>query len=81
MTFTLPADTDQRPVAIDRAGTLGQRIATVFAAGGSSVRIFDLSKEQREAAVDYVTEDIDRMWEIFTRPGIPPFELMDRVGL
>ena len=26
-------------------------------------------------------EDIDEMWRIFTRPGIPPFELMDRVGL
>ena len=25
--------------------------------------------------------DVDRMWEIFTKPGIPPFELMDRVGL
>jgi 3-hydroxybutyryl-CoA dehydrogenase len=21
------------------------------------------------------------MWKIFTRPGIPPFQLMDRVGL
>ena len=21
------------------------------------------------------------MWEIFTQPGIPPFRLMDRVGL
>ena len=26
-------------------------------------------------------EDIDEMWRIFTRPGIPPFRLMDRVGL
>ena len=26
-------------------------------------------------------EDVDQMWEIFTRPGIPPFRLMDRVGL
>jgi 3-hydroxybutyryl-CoA dehydrogenase len=26
-------------------------------------------------------EDVDEMWRIFTRPGIPPFELMDRVGL
>ena len=26
-------------------------------------------------------EDIDEMWRIFTRPGIPPFALMDRVGL
>jgi 3-hydroxybutyryl-CoA dehydrogenase len=26
-------------------------------------------------------EDVDGMWEIFTRPGVPPFRLMDRVGL
>ena len=26
-------------------------------------------------------EDIDAMWRIFTAPGIPPFRLMDRVGL
>jgi 3-hydroxybutyryl-CoA dehydrogenase len=26
-------------------------------------------------------EDVDRMWEIFTRAGVPPFRLMDKVGL
>jgi 3-hydroxybutyryl-CoA dehydrogenase len=26
-------------------------------------------------------EDVDRMWEIFTKPGVPPFRLMDQVGL
>ncbi len=26
-------------------------------------------------------EDVDVMWEIFTRAGVPPFRLMDRVGL
>ena len=26
-------------------------------------------------------EDVDGMWTIFTKPGIPPFRLMDRVGL
>ncbi len=26
-------------------------------------------------------EDVDQMWKIFTRPGVPPFRLMDRVGL
>ena len=26
-------------------------------------------------------EDVDGMWNIFTAPGIPPFRLMDRVGL
>src|SRR5215217_5057170 len=58
MVFTLTADVDQRPVVIDGAGTLGRRIATVYAAGGSEVRIFDLSAEQREAARDYVEEHV-----------------------
>jgi 3-hydroxybutyryl-CoA dehydrogenase len=26
-------------------------------------------------------EDVDGMWKLFTAAGIPPFELMDRVGL
>jgi 3-hydroxybutyryl-CoA dehydrogenase len=26
-------------------------------------------------------EDVDGLWKIFTEPGIPPFRLMDRVGL
>ena len=26
-------------------------------------------------------ENVDRMWEIFTKPGVPPFRLMDEVGL
>jgi 3-hydroxybutyryl-CoA dehydrogenase len=26
-------------------------------------------------------EDVDGMWEIFTAPGVPPYRLMDRVGL
>jgi 3-hydroxybutyryl-CoA dehydrogenase len=58
MVFTLPADVDQRPVVIDGAGTLGRRIASVYAAGGSDVRIFDLSAQQREAARDYVEEHV-----------------------
>src|ERR671919_2722978 len=58
MVFTLPADVDQRPVVIDGAGTLGRQIASVYAAGGSDARIFDLSAEQREAARDYVEEHV-----------------------
>jgi 3-hydroxybutyryl-CoA dehydrogenase len=58
MVFTLPADVDQRPVVIDGAGALGRQIASVYAAGGSEVRIFDLSAEQREAARDYVEEHV-----------------------
>jgi 3-hydroxybutyryl-CoA dehydrogenase len=56
--YTLPADVDERPVLIDGAGTLGRRIAAVYAAGASDVRIFDLSTEQREAARDYVQEHL-----------------------
>jgi 3-hydroxybutyryl-CoA dehydrogenase len=58
MPYTLPADVDERPVVIDGAGTLGRRIAAVYAGGGSDVRIFDLSAEQREAARDYVEEHL-----------------------
>jgi 3-hydroxybutyryl-CoA dehydrogenase len=59
MAYTLPSDVDNRPIAIDGAGTLGRRIATVYAAGGSDVRIFDVSPAQREAASDFVNEQIE----------------------
>src|SRR5437763_5075583 len=59
MSYTLPSDVDDRPIAIDGAGTLGRRIASVYAAGGTGVRIFDLSQEQRESAVNYAEDQIE----------------------
>jgi 3-hydroxybutyryl-CoA dehydrogenase len=58
MPYTLSADVDERPVSIVGAGTLGRRLALVYAAGGSDVRIFDISAEQCEAACDYVEEHV-----------------------
>ena len=58
MTYTFASDVDSRPVAIDGAGTLGRRIAAVYAGGGSDVRIFDMSAEQRNAAADYVAQHV-----------------------
>jgi 3-hydroxybutyryl-CoA dehydrogenase len=58
MAYTLPDDLDRRPVAVDGAGTLGRLIAAVFAAGGTDVRIFDPSAEQREAAVEHVRQHV-----------------------
>jgi 3-hydroxybutyryl-CoA dehydrogenase len=58
MSFNLPSDFSSRPVAVIGAGTLGRRIALMFAAHGSEVIIHDLSQEQRNAAVDYVNRTI-----------------------
>jgi 3-hydroxybutyryl-CoA dehydrogenase len=58
MPYTLSADVDERPISIVGAGTLGRRLALVYAAGGSDVRIFDLLAEQCEAARDYVEEHL-----------------------
>jgi 3-hydroxybutyryl-CoA dehydrogenase len=72
MAYTLPDDVDQRPVAIDGAGTLGRRIAAVYVAGGSDVRIFDVSAEQRAAAQDYVDQHVA---ETQTTLGLHPARL------
>jgi 3-hydroxybutyryl-CoA dehydrogenase len=58
MTYSLPDDVDRRPVAIAGAGTLGRLIATVFAAGGSDVRIFDTSADQLEAGRAHVEGNV-----------------------
>jgi 3-hydroxybutyryl-CoA dehydrogenase len=63
MNSTLPTDFGNRPVAVIGAGTLGRRIALMFAAHGAEVIINDLSKDQRDAAVDYVTETLPTLAE------------------
>ena len=45
---------DGRPVAVVGAGTLGRRVALMFATRGGEVRISDPEDEQRAAAVRYV---------------------------
>ena len=69
MSYTLPTDVDERPIAIDGAGTLGRRIASVYAAGGSDVRIFDLSAAQRESAVEYVSEQVEEVRRLLGLDG------------
>ena len=58
MSFTVPTDYASRPVAIIGAGTLGRRIALIFAAHGAQVTIYDLAETQRDAAIDYVTQEL-----------------------
>ena len=48
--MTPPAQTHERPIAIVGAGTLGRRIALMFAAGGSEVQLFNRSAENAGAA-------------------------------
>lgn len=61
MTFTLPRDVGQRPVTIVGAGTLGRRIAAVYVAGGTDVRVHDVSADQLEACRRSVADDVDRV--------------------
>jgi 3-hydroxybutyryl-CoA dehydrogenase len=56
MSFNVPTNISSRPATVVGAGTLGRRIALMFAAHGAEVRIYDLSEEQRRAAVEYVTD-------------------------
>jgi 3-hydroxybutyryl-CoA dehydrogenase len=58
VSYRIPSDADHRPIAIDGAGTIGRQIATAYVAGGSDVRIFDLSEGQRESAGRYVHEHV-----------------------
>jgi 3-hydroxybutyryl-CoA dehydrogenase len=69
MAYSLPSDVDNRPIAIDGAGTLGRRIAAVYAAGGTGVRLFDLSEEQLESARTAVAEHIDEVRKVLSLDG------------
>ena len=61
MSYRTPPDMDEWPVAIVGAGTLGRQIAAMYAAGGSEVRIFDLSAQQRDAARRYASEQAEEL--------------------
>jgi 3-hydroxybutyryl-CoA dehydrogenase len=54
-------DVQNRPVAVIGAGTLGRRIALMFASRGGTVRIYAPRAEQRSAAVGYVTETLPKL--------------------
>jgi 3-hydroxybutyryl-CoA dehydrogenase len=72
MPFTLAADVRERPVAIDGAGTLGRRIASVFVAGGTDIRLHDVSSEQLEACLRFVaesTETVQRVLDVHPPGG------------
>ncbi|MCX4444936.1 3-hydroxyacyl-CoA dehydrogenase family protein [Streptomyces sp. NPDC087866] len=58
MAFTLPTSVQDRPVAVIGAGTLGRRIALMFADRGGLVRIYDKSEAAGEAAREYVEQHI-----------------------
>ena len=51
------------------AGTLGRRIASVHAVGGTDVRIFDLSAEQSHAAVSYAAQQIEHVRKTLSIDG------------
>lgn len=77
MPYTLPADVDERPIAIAGAGTLGRRIATVFSAGGTDVRVFDVSADQLGAARDHLERHTSGVQQALgldvARPGAVDF--------
>jgi 3-hydroxybutyryl-CoA dehydrogenase len=48
-------------VAVIGAGTLGRRIALMFASRGGTVRLFARRAEQRAAAIQYVTQNLPKL--------------------
>ena len=65
-------DIRNRPVAVIGAGTLGRRIALMFASRGGTVRIYARRDEQLVAAKHYVADTLSRVIENrgFGEPGI-----------
>lgn len=57
MSPSLPEESG-RPIAVLGAGTLGRRIALMFATGGGTVRVCDLDERQRADAAAYVEAEL-----------------------
>jgi 3-hydroxybutyryl-CoA dehydrogenase len=73
MSFNVPSDFECRPVAVIGAGTLGRRIALMFAAHGAEVKVYDLADAQRHAAIDYILQNLPSLADQFT--GLVPGEV------
>jgi 3-hydroxybutyryl-CoA dehydrogenase len=58
MSYTLPDNIADRHVVVIGAGTLGARIALMFASGGATVRIVNRSLERAQEAQRFVLERI-----------------------
>lgn len=54
-------DIQNRPVAVIGAGTLGRRIALMFATRGGTVRIYARRAEQRDEATQFVTQALTKL--------------------
>ena len=65
-------DIRNRPVAVIGAGTLGRRIALMFASRGGTVRIFARRDEQLAAATQFVAQNLPSVIEGrgFGEPGV-----------
>ena len=61
--MSIPAPITDRPVAVIGAGTLGRRIALMFATGGGTVRVCDLDETQCEQAAAFVAEQLPAVLE------------------
>ena len=62
MPYTYPfEDIRHRPVAVIGAGTLGRRIAMMFASREGTVRIYARRAEQGAEATQYVTETLPKV--------------------
>jgi 3-hydroxybutyryl-CoA dehydrogenase len=79
MSFTVPTDFTSRPVTVVGAGTLGRRIALMFAAHGAQVRIYDLAEQQRRAAVEFVSQNIPSV--AVGRDGVVPGRVSSEADL
>src|SRR2546430_7001183 len=58
MPYSLPSNIDRREVLVIGAGTLGARIALMFAAGGSPVRIYNRTPQRAMAAKEFVEQQV-----------------------
>lgn len=58
MNAIIPSDIDTRPVTVVGAGTLGRRVALMFAARGGEVRVLDASEQTAADALAYVEREL-----------------------
>ncbi|VAZ73319.1 putative 3-hydroxybutyryl-CoA dehydrogenase [Mycobacterium persicum] len=67
----IPGDIEQRPVLVLGAGTLGARIALMFALGGSRVHIYNRTPDRAESAKRFVADQLPQVRDMLAVTGPP----------
>ncbi|MGJ8516515.1 3-hydroxyacyl-CoA dehydrogenase family protein [Carnimonas bestiolae] len=73
----IPENFEQRPVLIVGAGTLGRRIALMFAAYGADTRLYDANEQAGQQGLEFIGQELEKMGKDKDKVRLTPFSSLE----